>query len=527
MKSKSLFALAGAIALGVVATAAVGAVPSRVALNQSVMPKGPAVQVLGPADGQRTVHFQVALAMRDVDALTQSNNAHEKLSHAALAERHFPTKENYKAVVAWLKSEGLTIEKTSSSRLGVRANGRVADVSRAFGVHFAHIKYQNEDLVASNDVPAIPANLAGIVLSITGLQPQSRAHTMHVIRPPSATKPPLYPKAFLSAYQATGLGNGGKTSTTAIVIDTFPYLSDVVQFWQTTGTPQRLANISLIQTVAAALPAPSGEESMDVETASSIAPNSKIRVYAATSLAFTDLDTAYLSLIDDMMSGIPVDEVSISLGLCENHTAKAEMKNEEQIYAAMTALGASIFVSSGDDGSDECKDGSVNPSWASTSANVTGVGGTLLKLNTDGSIKSEVAWTGSGGGISTITKLPKYQKPSSSTFRLCPDVAADADPNSGALVILNGQAQQIGGTSLAAPIWGGMMALINAQRHANGKHSLGLINPFIYPLNGTGNFRDITVGNNGHWAATAGYDVVTGLGTPVMSVLLPTLVAKP
>jgi len=108
-----------------------------------------------------------------------------------------------------------------------------------------------------------------------------------------------------------------------------------------------------------------------------------------------------------------------------------------------------------------------------------------------------------------------------------PDVAADANPSTGALMILDGDSFEVGGTALAAPIWAGLTALINASRSAASKPPLGLLNGRLYPLAQTDNFRDITMGSNGGFDAAAGYDLVTGLGAPVMSRLHPTLVAQP
>ena len=102
-------------------------------------------------------------------------------------------------------------------------------------------------------------------------------------------------------------------------------------------------------------------------------------------------------------------------------------------------------------------------------------------------------------------------------------VACAADPDTGAYVFLQGTAQQIGGTSWAAPTWAAFCALINEARTKAGLGPIGLLNPKIYPLVGTGNLRDITSGNNGKYSAKTGYDMVTGLGTPMMSSLLPSL----
>lgn len=526
-KSRKMLVLASALVLGILPTGAAQLVTKPESQPQSMAPLGRGVQVLGTANNLTIVHFQVALRLRNADALTAGNQRHERLTFTQLSGRHLPTRENYNAVLNWLQSGGLTIEKRWKNRLTVNVSGRVATVSRVLHVHFQRIGFEGQTFTSADTAPAIPAALSTVVLSINGLQPHLRAHPMHIIHPLSATSPPLFPAAFLSAYSATGLGNGGKGSTTAIVIDTFPKTSDLTSFWSATGTPAKLGNISFIQTVAGKLPAPSGEESLDVETASGMAPHSKIRVYASRSLSFSNLDTAFQALIDDMQNNVPVDQVSISLGLCETFMSPGQVTTDENLFAVMVSLGASVFVSSGDSGSDECQDGSTVPSYFSTSPNVTSVGGTNLKLRADGSFKSEIGWTGSGGGTSTLFKKPSYQSALTGKKRRVPDVSADADPQTGALVVLNGAQVQIGGTSLAAPIWGGLSALINSSRRAAALPSMGLLNTRVYPLLGTPKFRDIVAGTNGAFTAVAGYDQVTGIGAPVMSKLHPFIVAQP
>ena len=111
--------------------------------------------------------------------------------------------------------------------------------------------------------------------------------------------------------------------------------------------------------------------------------------------------------------------------------------------------------------------------------------------------------------------------------RSVPDVSAAADPNEGAFLVLQGQPTGIGGTSWATPVWAGFCALINEARHTAGLPSLPYLNPLIYPLIGTGCFRDITAGSNGEFDAAAGYDRVTGLGAPDVKQLIASLTSAP
>jgi kumamolisin len=141
-------------------------------------------------------------------------------------------------------------------------------------------------------------------------------------------------------------------------------------------------------------------------------------------------------------------------------------------------------------------------------------------------VKSEVAWTSSGGGTSIFFDRPAWQKGPglpAGTKRLVPDVALAADPNTGAFLVLNGRVTQIGGTSWSAPVWAGFCALLNEARAKAGKPPLPFLNPLLYPLKGTACFRDIVSGTNGDFQANAGYDQVTGLGVPNVKELVKAL----
>ncbi len=501
-------------------------------LVNSVAPFSSAVHVVGEADPASMVHFQVALRLRDFAGMNASNRAGQRLLPADLAARHLPTQQDHDAVVAWLKSEGLSIDATVPSRLTISASGRADTVSRALGVHFSHITADGKDYVAADSAPSIPENLAGIVLSVNGLQPHLHAHTMHVAMPlahhvsatPRAGTIPYVPSDLKNAYTATSGGTGTGT-TTAIVIDTFPLKTDLTQFWSEAGISDTLSNITFIQAVPGTLPKPSGEETLDTEYSSGMAPASKVRVYAAQSLANSALDTTFQRVITDQQNGVFITQVSISLGECETDISSGEAQTDDQYFATMTSLGASVFVSSGDSGSHECGGSANVPSYYSTDPNVAAVGGTTLHMS--GTTEtSETGWSGSGGGISQFWAKPSYQSKLTYGARAVPDLAAVANPNTGVLVVLQGQDNQFGGTSVASPVVAGLMGLVNSKRIAAGKATLGLLDPRIYPLVGTTNFRDIKTGSNGGYSAKVGYDLVTGIGAPLLAALLPTLVAQ-
>ena len=186
--------------------------------------------------------------------------------------------------------------------------------------------------------------------------------------------------------------------------------------------------------------------------------------------------------------------------------------------------GVTFVASTGDQGSPG--------EYPAYSPNVLAVGGTSLYLNAGGSYESESAWSGSGGGTSIVEAAPAYQEGTgASAARTIPDVSSDADPNSGVPVYdsYNGTSatpwEQVGGTSLAAPTWAGLIAIANQGRVAWGGPTLDGSEqtlPAIYAIS-SGDFHDVTTGGNGGDSAGPGYDLVTGRGTPRANLLVPDL----
>jgi kumamolisin len=525
-----------AVGLGLAPCAAVA--QEFVELPQSIVPFGRGVAVVGPASPDAPVHFQVALKLRNFSQLRNRLAAGEQVAYPELEQQFLPTEQDYSSVVAWLRGEGLTIERTVPDRVTVAAGGTVASVSRALGVSFMHIISEGQESVSANSAPKAPAALSGIVASVNGLQPQ--LHMNKLIRFNLEATSGFLPAGIRDAYAASGLSETGASTTTAIIIDTFPNKSDLTEFWKKAGVPQSLSNITFIQAVPGTLPAPSGEETLDTEWSSSMAPASKVRVYAygntATTAAFlTDVDNGYEAIILDLANGVKITQVSISLGICEALVPQGQFLTDEYFHAILTSLGASVLVASGDSGATGCYkvDGSLKfvADFPATSPYVTAVGGTTLVLNSNGSVKSETAWSGdgeeggSGGGLSTHFATPSYQSSLGLPSRGVPDVAADANPATPVAIVLDGELQFVGGTSAATPIWAGLMGLVNQARLAAKKSTLGLLTPRLYPPLPRTAFRDITVGNNGY-PAKVGYDLVTGWGAPLMNILLPDLKAQ-
>ncbi len=262
------------------------------------------------------------------------------------------------------------------------------------------------------------------------------------------------------------------------------------------------------------------EESLDVEWAHAIAPGASIDLVEATNTSNNNLFAAVATAAS--LPGVSV--VSMSWGL-------DEYAEEQQVDSTFTTpsghQGVTFVAASGDQGSP-----GYYPAY---SPNVLATGGTTLNLNADNTYQSETAWSGSGGGTSADETEPAYQTAVQSTGkRTIPDVAWDADPNTGVAVYdswdntdNSGPWLEIGGTSVAAPSWAGLIAIGNQGRVAAGGTTLdgpSQTLPALYSLPAA-DFHDITKGSNGGFKAGPGYDEVTGLGTPKANLLVPGLVA--
>lgn len=324
--------------------------------------------------------------------------------------------------------------------------------------------------------------------------------------------------------------------------------SDLHQFDLQFGLPDPPSFMKLNQTGGTALPGTDpagpgtsnweGEEALDVEWAHSLAPGANIILFEANSPNYSDLFTAAATAA--AYPGVSV--VSMSFG-------GPEFSGENSLDSTFTTpaghQGVTFLASSGDTGSYVPGTTTVTVNYPAASPNVVSVGGTNLVLNADNSYNSETAWGngtnsgtagGSGGGISQFESEPSYQQSVQQTgFRTVPDVAFDADPNSGVAVYdsyNNTSATpwvQVGGTSLAAPSWAGLISIADQGLVQRGEPTLdgpSQTLPELYKLSQTrpGDFHDITSGSNGAYNAGPGYDEVTGLGSPVANLLIPDLI---
>jgi kumamolisin len=298
--------------------------------------------------------------------------------------------------------------------------------------------------------------------------------------------------------------------------------------------------------VGANMPGPDpnadGEVMLDIEVAAAVAPKAAIAVYFGLN---TDngILAAFNAALHDNVRRPSV--ISISWGSAEDFNTKQALDAFNQALQDAATLGVTVCCASGDDGSSDIRkpadrDGHPHVDFPASSPFALACGGTRL-LGSGSSIASEVVWNqrngGTGGGVSNAFARPAYQakakvpkSPKKKTGRGVPDVAGNADPGTGYQVrLVGGKSSVIGGTSAVAPLWAGLIALLNQKLAAQGKPPAGFINPLLYGLApDAGAFRDILSGNNdieglGKYSAAKGWDPCTGLGTPQAAKLIALL----
>ncbi len=263
------------------------------------------------------------------------------------------------------------------------------------------------------------------------------------------------------------------------------------------------------------------ETALDVEWAHAIAPGASILLVEGNSSGFNDLVAAAANYARSQPG---VVAVSMSFGGSE---FSGETSYDQYFTTPSGHGGVTFLAATGDDGQPG--------GFPAYSSNVVAIGGTTLSTNSDGDYLGESGWSGSGGGVSTVVAQPSYQTgvvTQSTTKRTNPDVAFNADPNSGVAVYDSydyGSAGwiQVGGTSFATPAWAGLIAIADQGRSLLGLKSLdGRTDtlPTLYELPAS-YFHDITTGNNG-FAAGVGYDLVTGRGSPIANLVVGGLIGS-
>jgi pseudomonalisin len=469
------------------------------------------------------MHIVVALKLQNTDQLNSLVAAHQTLTSTQFAANYAPTAAQAQAVATYLRQMGFTNVVISSNRLMVSADGTADSSQSAFQTSFARVLTHDGRVAFANNSDAhVPTSLQSSVLSVIGLQSAYQAQTFAQRAQANASGGAASiaahdPVQFSSIYGGAGVQTAAGVSVGIVTEgDMTQSVADLNSFTASNNLPT--VSTQVIYTAPDSGDT-SGDDEWSIDTQDVVGAAGgqvgQLILYVTPSLSNTGLLTAFNAAVTDNVAKI----INVSIGECEtvaqlDGTAAAA----DQLFQAAVAQGQTFSIASGDKGANLCGTGIPTPSWPASSPYVISVGGTTLDASTT-TWSSETVWVDGGGAPSGFEPKPVWQNAAvTGTKRGVPDIAMNADPNSGAIVYVDGGLQQWGGTSLASPIFVGLWARMIAIKGTG----IGFAAPQLYPLP-TAVFHDVTVGNNGGETAKVGYDFATGRGSVILSALVSQL----
>ena len=526
----------------------------RFSSQRRVVLAGSEKAALSAATGEKPASpssiLTVSVVVRRKNPLDTKRLGQDRLTRAQYRQRHGADPAAIALVRAFAKEFGLTVEKGTPKpgRRTIKLTGTVAAMQKAFGVSLTQKVLDGNTYRVREGSIHLPAELSDAVEAVLGLdnRPQAQPHfrvlgsainaaiggtegfaRAHANAAGTSYTPVQvgrlyqFPQGATATGQTIGiieLGGGYRTA-------------DLTAYFK--GLGQKAPKVTAVS-VDKGKNSPGnangadGEVMLDIEVSASVAPGAKIVVYFApnTDQGFID---AIGNAVHDTTNNPSV--ISISWGGPESSWTAQAMTALDAACQSAAALGITITVAAGDNGSSDGASGN-NVDFPASSPHVLACGGTKL-IGSGSTITSEVVWNeqasgegATGGGVSNVFALPSWQANAkvpapkgSKRGRGVPDVCGDADPVTGYQVRVDGQSMVIGGTSAVAPLWAGLIALNNQQ---NGK-SAGFIQPQIYAAKAASSFNDIVSGNNGAFSAGPGWDACTGLGSPIGSKVISLL----
>lgn len=543
-----------------------------VALDNHVDPVISQSKLVSTAPASQQLNLSVGLQMRHtrkLDSLLSaiddpaSSSYHHYLTPEQFKKHFAPTDDQVQQVMTYLQGLGMTVKNVAPNNLLLNVGATVAQAQQAFSVHINTYRHGTERYYANNSPVKVPAHIRSLVTAVAGLDSSIKLHhNYQQMKQTAKVNPAGYaPKDISNAYDISPLQKAGflGEKQTIALFEMDGYLTSDVASYMQYFNPASLASTvsSVIQNPLTASAAVSNltnvmvdnyngvagqnasEVSLDIEMVDAIAPHANMLVYEGPN-TLQGMNDTYAKIVNDNKAQI----VSTSWGLCEAYTGNAELQLLDNLFKQGAAQGMSFFAAAGDAGAYDCGDTNLGVDSPGSDPYVTSVGGTSLQLNPNGSIQSESVWSdptntfndvegvGGGGGLSNYFPLPAWQQGPgvqnsySNGKREVPDVSANADSTYGYTIYCTVQNSacpstgwsETGGTSAGAPLWAASIALINQYLQAQGKNSLGQVNPVLYGLfNSTETypaFHDITTGTNLYYPATANYDLASGMGSP-------------
>jgi kumamolisin len=479
--------------------------------------------------------LQATGALTDVLPAQRAYLTHEELAAQCGADPH-----DIKQVTDFAHAHGLVVLYTDQAYREVQLAGTAAEFEAAFGTKLQQYAYPAGTYRGRTGPVLVPATLGDIVEGVFGLddRPQAQAHFQ--VRPAPglgaivarAVGQSFTPPQLAQLYEfPTGLDGAGQTIAIIELGGGFKP-QDLKTYFAGLKLPAptvKVVSVNGGRNQPTTANSADGEVLLDIEVAAAVAPKARIVVYFApnTSQGFLNAITA---AVHDKINKPSI--ISISWGGPESTWTTQAMDQFDQTFQAAALLGITVCCAAGDNGSaDGVADGQPHADFPASSPHALACGGT--KLTASGhTISSEVVWnagpdSATGGGLSAHFPVPEYQRTlqlptAPKPGRGLPDVAGDADPATGYEVRVDGQNMVIGGTSAVAPLWAGLLALLNQKL----PKPVGFLNPLLYgSLAGKNVCRDITSGTNGAFSAGPGWDACTGWGSPQGASLLAALQA--
>jgi kumamolisin len=489
-----------------------------------------------PAPATERITVSVILPPEHPLDLTRLGDLKARLSREEFNLKHGPHPDSVRLVRQFAEEFGLSFETAGEpGRRTLRLTGTVDQMQRAFAVSLGHMQLGGETYRVRHGEIQLPEELSGHIEAVLGLDNRPQAQPHFRAAKPRVSNVSFTPVQVAQLYQFPQSVTASGETIGIIELGGGFRQTDLNTYFTALGLP---APEPVVVSVDQGSNSPTnangadGEVMLDIEVCAAAAPGVQVAVYFApnTDQGFID---AVATAVHDTKNNPSV--ISISWGGPESSWTSQAMTALDSACQGAAALGVTITVACGDNGSTDGVAGSENHvDFPASSPHVLACGGTKLIVS-GSTITSEVVWNESainegatGGGVSAVFGLPSWQvgvgvptAPTSAGGRGVPDVAGDADPSTGYSVRVDGESLVIGGTSAVAPLWAGLIALANAQN----KSAAGFINPLLYASGAKSVFRDITQGDNGAFSAGPGWDACTGLGSPigtsVVSALAP------
>jgi kumamolisin len=510
----------------------------RVEIPGSEREGDPQHQSVGDVDRDKPIDVTVYLRPSgSLDWINQeagrAQSERQTMSRAELAQATGASDEDIAAVRSFAGEYGLEVTGVDKGRRAVSLRGTVQAVAEAFGAQGLQLfEHPTAGRYRGRQGPlTVPAGLGNVITGVFGIdeRPQARPH----LRASAAAAQSYTPPQVAAAYNFPTGVNGAGQAAAILELGGGYSQTDLDNYFKSLGltTP----SVSAVSVDGGANspgtdPNADGEVMLDIEVLGAVAPGAKIVVYFApnTDQGFID---ALSTAVHDTTNEPSV--VSISWGGPEDSWTQQARTQMEQILTEGAALGVTVTVASGDNGStDGVTDGKQHVDFPASAPHALGCGGTTLRIQ-NGQIASETVWNelpsdgAGGGGISIEFGVPSYQTGTKMATNVdtgkpgrgVPDVAGNADPDTGYSVLVDGRQQTIGGTSAVAPLWAGLTVLLNESL---GK-PVGFMQPQIYVASAANGFHDITQGNNTAYRAGVGWDPCTGNGSPDGAALLKAL----